>query len=305
MNVLRASVIVVALAASVALMAQQVPGASRPRLGQRLNAEPNAVVVTHNGMPALEFKGADGWSIFVTHGMRQGEPTLGFAVALNNCQGHLYVSRTRLGGDFRNTNCESFDIAHKDITAERNPGRVVLRNGSSSYVVVLQGERGTDHVGIRGANPIADLLARSVNNFDLALRNVRHLTMTAKADTQPQLSTAAAAKTTQPAAQPATLTITSDPADAQVYVNDEQRGMTSSEGREVLHLAPGTYRIRVSLPGYKDSEQQVALTAAKPQQLTAKLEPTGPPPFTPSDVAEMLEGKMSPKGKRVRGNWKN
>ena len=44
-------------------------------------------------------------------------------------------------------------------------------------------------------------------------------------------------------------------------------------------------------------DQQVTLAAGQNQDLTAKMEAVGPPPFTAKDVAGMLEGKMAPKAR--------
>ena len=58
--------------------------------------------------------------------------------------------------------------------------------------------------------------------------------------------------TTQPAPDTGMLKIQSQPGEAQVYVNDEPKGMTSSGGDlRLAGLAPGTYRVRVTLAGYK------------------------------------------------------
>jgi hypothetical protein len=51
----------------------------------------------------------------------------------------------------------------------------------------------------------------------------------------------------------------------------------------------------LSLPGYKDFEQQVVVAAGKDYEVKTQLETAGPPPFKESDVTEMLQGKMSPK----------
>src|SRR5208282_72148 len=63
------------------------------------------------------------------------------------------------------------------------------------------------------------------------------------------------AETPPPAPATGTLKIQSQPGEAQVYINDEPKGMTSPAGDLRLSgLAPGTYRLRVTLTGYKTWE---------------------------------------------------
>lgn len=287
---------VLAIAATTAL-AQTAPQNSTmaQRFGTRMQP-PNAKSVTHNGQQALEFELKDGWGVYILMAPHQGEPSLGFAVAQGNCQGMVYVTRTRVTGEFPKTACQNFDLARESSSAERQFDKIVLISGSSKYELVPQMERDSQRQPLGGARGGMEFLPRTINNFDPAFRNVRRMAMEAQQKGPAQPITPAAAKSTTPATPAvASLTINTDPGDVQVYVNDEPRGMTSAEGREVLRLPAGTYRIRLSLPGYKDSEQQVTLTASKPQDLTAKLETLGPPPFKESDVTEMLQGKMSTK----------
>jgi hypothetical protein len=79
---------------------------------------------------------------------------------------------------------------------------------------------------------------------------------------------------TEPTA-PATgmLKVQSQPAEAQVYVNDEPRGLTSSTGELRLSgLAPGNYRLRVALQGYKTWENSVSVTAGETVEAFVSLE---------------------------------
>lgn len=71
-------------------------------------------------------------------------------------------------------------------------------------------------------------------------------------------------ETPPPSPATGTMKIQSQPGEAQVYVNDEPKGMTSSEGELRLSgLAPGTYRLRVSLAGYKTWENSITVTAGE------------------------------------------
>ncbi|MGA2985678.1 MAG: PEGA domain-containing protein [Terriglobia bacterium] len=67
-----------------------------------------------------------------------------------------------------------------------------------------------------------------------------------------------------PAPATGTLKIQSQPGEAQVYVNDEPKGMTSSGGElRLSEMAPGAYRLRVALAGYKTWENSITVTAGE------------------------------------------
>jgi hypothetical protein len=77
-----------------------------------------------------------------------------------------------------------------------------------------------------------------------------------------------------PSAGPPALLIEATPGDAQVYVDDEPVGTTSSEGRLKLpHLSPGEHKVRVSLAGYRSYEQSVELTTSQTATVRASLQP--------------------------------
>ncbi len=76
-----------------------------------------------------------------------------------------------------------------------------------------------------------------------------------------------------PAPSPPVLLIESTPGGAEVYVDDEPIGTTSSEGRLKLStLAPGQHRVRLSLQGRRDFEQVVELKAGETATLPVTLE---------------------------------
>jgi len=285
------------LFAVLGAMAQERPsGQPRNQPGGHAGNPPKSA--THNGHPALEYEGVQGWAAYIEYFTRQGEPALGFTMAQPQCPGHVYVTRTRISGDFQGTSCESFDVPRSGATIEKQEGKVTLTSGTSTYALTPMVERGDQRRAAPRMGASAEFLVRAVNHFDKVLANIHRLGAEAQAraagQSVPQASPARS--TPQPERDTrAVLTITSDPGDVQVYINDEPRGMTSGEGKVVLRLAAGTYKLRLSLPGFKDFEQQVRLVSGQSQEVTAKLEPAGPPPFTAGDVAEMLQGKMSPK----------
>lgn len=276
---------------TISLAAQQT--GQRGNMGARRMQPPKAV--THNGHPALEFDAPAG-SIFIEYFTYQGEPALGVPFAQGQCFGHVYVTRTRIAGDFRNTACSSFDVPREGAAVERQGGAISLMAGGASYSLTPLVERGGQQRPAERAQLPAEIFARAVKAFGRAYASVRRMGLEAGGGqpnaAQPSLAQAAAKAR---ASRQGTLTITSEPGDSQVYVNDEPRGMTSAEGREVLPLQPGNYKVRVSLPGYQDFQQSVTVASGQNQDVSANLAPVGPPPFKAADVEEMLKGAMSPK----------
>lgn len=68
------------------------------------------------------------------------------------------------------------------------------------------------------------------------------------------------------------LIIKSTPGEAQIYLNDEPKGMTSIEGEIRLPTLPaGDYTLRVSLPGYQSFEKPVSVTAGGEQTVYVTL----------------------------------
>ena len=60
------------------------------------------------------------------------------------------------------------------------------------------------------------------------------------------------------------LKIQSQPGGAQVYVNDELKGMTNSGGElRLSNMAPGAYSLRVGLAGYKPWQNSITVTAGE------------------------------------------
>src|SRR5690348_1573841 len=75
-----------------------------------------------------------------------------------------------------------------------------------------------------------------------------------------------------PGAGPPILLIEATPGGAQVYIDDEPKATTSSEGRvRFSQLAPGVHDVRLSIAGYKDYEQKVELKAGQTSTVFATL----------------------------------
>lgn len=290
-----ASIVFVAIVLlTAAALAQRQPAsqaAGRARAGRM----PAVTAATHNNHPALAYQGVMG-NAYIDYFTFQGEPALGFTMAQDQCRGHVYVTRTRVAGDFRGTPCKSFDLTRDETTVDRGQGSVVLKSGDASYTLTPLVEMGTEQRPAPRAQVMAEMLARAVRAFGKTFANVRRAGMELQGQPQtsasPQQPTSLAAAAKQ---MGGTLHITSDPGDAQVFVNGEQRGSTGEDGHASVPLPAGNYRVRVSLPGYKDFEQAVTLAAGAQQEVKAQLEAEGPPPFSESDISEMLKGEMSPK----------
>lgn len=287
------ALVVLLMAVSVAIGHAQQPQPAQGR-GQGNRRMPPVTAATHNNHPAIEYQGVMG-NAYIDYFTFQGEPALGFTMAQEQCHGHVYVTRTRVAGDFRGTPCKSFDLSRDETTVDKGQGSVLLKSGDATYTLTPLVEKGDQQRPAPRAQVLAEMLARAVRGFGKTFANVRRVGMELQGQTQApgtpqQTSLAAVARK-----MGSTLNISSDPGDAQVFVNDEQRGSTDEDGHATVQLPAGDYRVKVSLPGYKDFQQAVSLAAGAQQEVKAQLEPEGPPPFSQSDLTEMLKGEMSPK----------
>jgi len=69
------------------------------------------------------------------------------------------------------------------------------------------------------------------------------------------------------------LKVQSKPGEAQVYLNDEPKGTTSTSGElRMPGLAAGTYRLRVSLLGYQSWENNIRINAGETESVFVTLE---------------------------------
>ena len=98
-------------------------------------------------------------------------------------------------------------------------------------------------------------------------------------------SAPAAPQTNLPAvhsSSPPVLVIESKPGRSQVYVDDEPVGSTSQQGRlKLTQLPPGDHRVRISLSGYEDREENVTLTAGQTATVDAPLSRVAAQEVTP------------------------
>jgi hypothetical protein len=77
---------------------------------------------------------------------------------------------------------------------------------------------------------------------------------------------------------PPILLIEATPGGAEVYIDDEPVGTTSSSGRlKLSHLSPGEHRVRLSLSGHRDYESSVTLAAGTTTPFAATLDVAGAP----------------------------
>jgi len=68
------------------------------------------------------------------------------------------------------------------------------------------------------------------------------------------------------------LQIQANPGEAQVYLNNEPKGITSPQGEiRLLDLQPGTYKVRISLAGYQTWENEVTISAGVVQTVGVGL----------------------------------
>jgi len=265
--------------------------------GQGLAAKLGPQPELHDGRPALRFEGREGWALFVDEVQYKGEPALRFPAAKTaGCAGALLVSESHVALVVAqpSADCQGFDAARGSVQVERQGGKVTLSSGATSYTYIPLYENGEQrHAGMGFGG--AEYLVRAVENFDGVLQHFRQTTA-GLAPASAGTPAAAATAGKKGKAQPSEVTITTQPGGAQVYVNDEPRGMSSEqEGRLVLKLMPGAHTLRVSLPNYKDFTQDIAVVAGQPLSVTAQLEPLGPPPFTQDDIEKMLQGNVSNK----------
>lgn len=84
------------------------------------------------------------------------------------------------------------------------------------------------------------------------------------------------------------------PGETQIYLNDEPKGMTSVEGELRLpDLQPGTYNLRISLPGYQSYEKPITVSAGEDQTVYVTLVPKSSAGVTKDNA---LPGQGPPTG---------
>jgi hypothetical protein len=87
------------------------------------------------------------------------------------------------------------------------------------------------------------------------------------------------------------VSVVTQPGNAQAYVDDAFKGTTSEEegALRIENLTPGSHRLRLTLPGYKEWKKDLALSAGETLAVQAKLEATGPKPLTFPEVEEAVK----------------
>lgn len=267
---------------------QQGRGGFGNRGGRRML--PPMEAVTHSGRPAVKFQ-IGGGAAFIDYFEYQNEPVLAFELAQDQCAGQVYVTYARVRGDFRGPSCKSFDLPRESAAVERQAGKILLTSGANSYALVPVLEMDGQLRPEPRVQVVNEIFTRSIKMFPQTFAGVRRMATQSMAEDSGEAGQRPARSL---AVSEATLTIHSNPR-SQVFIDDEPRGSTGADGSETLQLPAGSYRVRVSLSGYKNFEQAVSLAAGQSQSVNAQLQVAGPPAFSESQVAEMLKGEMSPK----------
>jgi len=82
------------------------------------------------------------------------------------------------------------------------------------------------------------------------------------------------------------LVIHAQPAEAEVYIDDERKGITSADGTLKLgNVGAGPHKLRVSRQGYHSFEMAVEVYEGKANTVVGTLQPNEPPPPEPKPVA--------------------
>ncbi len=156
-----------------------------------------------------------------------------------------------------------------DLTIEnRTPQRLAIMLPSDSATLAVSSEPPGGSVTIdgtpRGTTPCSvDRVAAGEHAVVIALDKFKPWTRSLKVQAGDELKLAATLEK-----QPASLRISSDPAGASVFVNDEPRGKTPVV---VDNLVSGDIAVRVDLAGYAVATQTVTLAAAEEQPVVFQL----------------------------------
>ena len=144
---------------------------------------------------------------------------------------------------------------------------------TSGRVEVLAKERG---ISFEVTHAVETQL-KQAGATERLLKTLRELSVGGSAKTTP-----GTAQPTSPGGGPPVLQIEVTPGGAQVYIDDELVGSTSSQGRlKLSQLTPGQHHVRLALPGRRDYEQTVTLVAGQTVPITATLEEVKATPVTP------------------------
>jgi hypothetical protein len=168
---------------------------------------------------------------------------------------------------------------------------LVLRDKTYKLDILLESPNSTDLVQAEDPKlPIFRFLGVSITDFAVAEGEFQSLT--AVLASQPVSKPSGTLSS--PGLAPAKLLVSSDPENAQVYINAQLKGTASANGL-AEELPPGTYLVRATFPGYKDFAESVTLSEGENSKVFAHLERLEPAPFSVGDITELLKGGVSPK----------
>lgn len=273
-----------------------------------------------NGNPALRFDNSRARSsyAFVERVITKGEPSLSFSVVhfhiYTVCVGHLYVSANRVVysptaflEEGKNSHWrispsrgyaeDAFDLPASEIKHPVEPAgdwvKLIVQKKTFRLTPLWDPMPTGDIVAFKQPNKtFYNLLVLALNDFPAAEREFQRLT--AGLDSEPASKAAASSLSPPSEAKTAKLLVSSDPQNAQVYINGELKGTVSQSGLSMA-LPAGVYQLRVALAGYRDFTHAVTLAAGDNKEMFAQLERAGPPPLGVTDVIDLLKGGVSPK----------
>ena len=237
--------------------------------------------------------------------------------ARDRCRGFLYVSRDSIRYDpvfstEEKYKKDAFGIAPSEVQkaypcfnascgtsvqlllSDRNYGFYFLPYRAGQ---VPQNERELE-ASLGSKSDISEFLLLATRDFEAAVRKFQLLAAGLQKSAAAQSTGGAVPVPAEPVApNTAILRVTAQPGGVQVYLDDQFKGITSSdEGLLVIgDLKPGSYRIRLTQPGYKDWTSSVSVASGEEEKIAAKLIPAGPRPLSVDEVEEALRNGISNK----------
>src|SRR5882762_627100 len=237
----------------------------------------------------------------------EGNAAVRFAVARVDgspaSTGYLYVSRDRVRYEIRlptQYRGQGFDYARSEVLSANATSAFVnasfkaefrFRDGQKWRFLHIRRtavERGTK---IQESDRLsAQDLADAFNGFDAILAQAEALRR--PDGSAPTLTP----NRTMPVA--ASLKVEAQPPGVDVYVDEKFRGRTSQQSGTlvVTDLTLGEHRVRLSLRGFKDSIQNVTVSAGDTGKVDADLVASGPKPLTESELQNLVANGV-PKGR--------
>ncbi len=173
---------------------------------------------------------------------------------------------------------DSFSVEPKEY------GLKIKRAGQSKEFLFR-----ADHTAGGGGNwhgaylPCAKMEQALVADFSSGVAAFERITASLVPGPPPQL----------PKSTTVTLQLTSDPGDAQVYVDGIFRGQTDDSGQLVVESAPGDHDLRLDHADYKEWKGKVTLTGERTEQKIAMVK-RGPDPLSVDEIEQALSQGMTP-----------